>query len=111
MNDVITSAEPAVTLAGLALQILNDPCGYDLAGVRPGELIAASSMLSGAPLAEAWLDYLGAKRDELDIEDGVIDWRLIDDTLTCPERTEVAREIARQRSAEALEVLTGRSPR
>ena len=46
---------------------------------------------------------------EMDLEDGLIDWRCVDDSLSCPERTLAAGDIARQRAADALSVLTGRS--
>lgn len=73
-------------------------------------VLAAASQLAGEALAAAWNAYLDAVSAELAIEDGVLDWRDIDDTITCCERTETAREIARERSADALAVLTGRQP-
>ena len=38
---------------------------------------------------------------------GVLDYRTVDDSLTCVERTETAGEIARQDADEALAVLIG----
>lgn len=40
-------------------------------------------------------------------DQGVLDWRQVDDTLTCSERTETAREIARQDADAALAILIG----
>ena len=40
-------------------------------------------------------------------DQGVLDWRTIDDTLTCSERTEAAQEIARQDADAALAILIG----
>ena len=50
------------------------------------------------------------KAGEKGIEDGTLHWSAIDDSLTCGERTETAREIARQDTADALADLLGRQP-
>lgn len=67
----------------------------------------AHDSLTGPALRAAWLDY----RARLDIAEGVaegrLDWRVVNDELTCCERTAAAIEIAHQDAEEALDVLAG----
>jgi len=69
--------------------------------------LEALSPLAGNDLTRCWDEVLWALRDHLDIENGLITWREIDDSLTCSYRTQHARDIARERFGSALEILAG----
>jgi len=62
--------------------------------------LGALSPLRGNDLTRCWDEVLWALRDHLAIEDG----------LQCPDRTQAARDIARERFGSALEVLAGQQP-
>jgi len=72
--------------------------------------LEALSPLVGNDLTRCWDEVLWALRDHLAIEDGLITWREIDDSLTCADRTQAARDIAYERFASALEVLAAPLP-
>ena len=67
----------------------------------------AHDSITGPALKSAWLEY----RARLEVAEGVahgqLDWRAIDDELTCRERTAAAVEIAYQDAEDALDVLAG----
>lgn len=107
MSAVTAIAPGPVLLARLAHHVLTASTETDPSVVRA--VVRVASPLRGQARQDAWDAYLEAVRTEMAIEDGLIDWRDVDDCLTCPDRTEVAREIAQQRSAEALALLTGRT--
>jgi hypothetical protein len=79
--------------------------------VPPGTISSCirvcSRITDAAERLKAWAEYRAAVRIELDLDGGVADYRVVDDELTCADRMNVAIEIARQRSAEALAVLLG----
>ncbi len=73
---------------------------------------AAEALLSAwcrdrADLEDRWLDFCERLALADAADQGVLDWRQVSDDLTCTERTETAREIARQDADAALAVLIG----
>jgi hypothetical protein len=60
-------------------------------------------------LEDRWLDYRERFRILTEAKRGVLDWRVVNDRLTCAERTEAAREIAHQDADDALAALIGSS--
>jgi hypothetical protein len=73
---------------------------------------ACSPIADDQERALAWAEYLARVWVELDVEAArVPPCEVLDeDELAGPDCAETARQVARQRSADALDVLTGRLP-
>jgi hypothetical protein len=96
----------AVILARTAMYAATSDGTPDPATIR-AIVRACSSIADPAQAMAAWAEYADAVATETGLEDGTLSWYDIAPDLTCGERTETAREIARQMSADALAVLMG----
>jgi hypothetical protein len=95
----------AILLAWLAAETLEYPERLPAAAQRVLLSAWASETLQGVALDEAWLEYLSAVRLEEDVESGLVTWQQVEPELTCPEPTEVVREMAHADAAAALRIL------
>lgn len=103
-------AKAAVTLAQHAQAVLDDATSTPAYVTHAIVLSCCPDITDDAELLRLWEAYLDRVEREKGIEDGTLHWSAIDDSLTCGERTETAREIARQDTADALADLLGRQP-
>lgn len=99
----------AVVLAMLACHVATACTAMEDAHIA-AVLRVCSPIEDDAGRDEAWAEYLARVRVEIRLDDGIGDPSelLDDDELAGPEVMETARLRARERSAEQLDVLTGR---
>lgn len=66
----------------------------------------AHDSVTGPALETAWQAYLAALRIAEGVAEGRLDYRVVDEDLCCPDRHQVAAEIARQDAEAALRVVS-----